>query len=74
MLRVGDMMRFDVEALDRNGQPVGGLGAAAWTTTDARVVSLRGNGNVRAEAVGTASVTAALGGRSISALIEVRAR
>ena len=74
MLRVGDMIRFDVVALDRNGNPVNGLGAASWSTTDGRVASLRGNGNVRAEAVGSASVTASLGGRSISALVEVRAR
>ena len=74
MLRVGEQAKLDVEALDRHGQPIGGLGAPAWSTSDDRVVSLRGNGNVRGESVGRASVTAMLRGRSVSALVEVRAR
>ena len=74
MLRVGDQVKLDVEALDRNGRAITGLGAPSWATSDDRVASLRGNGNVRGESVGRASVTATLGGRSVSALVEVRAR
>jgi uncharacterized protein YjdB len=73
-MRVGDQQRLTVEALDAAGRPVNGLGSIAWTTSDARVVALNGSGNVRAQAVGRATITATVDGRSASAAIEVQAK
>jgi uncharacterized protein YjdB len=73
-MRVGDQQRLTVEALDAAGRPINGLGAITWATSDAKVASVVGNGNVRAEGVGRATITVTVDGRSVSAAIEVQAK
>ena len=73
-MRVGDQQKLTLEALDAQGKSVGGLGAITWSTSDAKVASINGNGNIRAEGVGRATITASVGGRSISAVVDVQAK
>jgi alpha-amylase len=60
-----------VDAFDAAGKPVD-VGPIAWSTSDPKVVSLNGNGNLRGQAAGTATITATVGGRSASITIQVR--
>ena len=49
------------------------VGSITWTTSDARIATLNGNGNVRGVAVGTATITATVAGRSATATVRVTA-
>ena len=74
ILRVGDQQKLTLTALDAQGNAVNGLGAISWTSSDAKVATLNGNGNVRAAGEGRATITATVDGRSVSAGVEVQAR
>jgi uncharacterized protein YjdB len=73
-MRVGDQAKLTATAVDAAGRPVGGLGSAVWSTSNAAVASMMGNGNVRAARAGTAFVTATMGGRSGSVSVVVTAK
>ena len=71
-LRVGDQVKLTLQALDASGKEVD-VGSINWTSSDTKIVSINGNGNIRGQAVGSATVTATVAGRSASVTVQVRA-
>ena len=70
LVALGDTARFTAEARDANGHPVAGA-ELTWSSADESVVTVDESGLVTAVANGTASVTAASGGRSANAMVTV---
>jgi alpha-amylase len=71
-VRVGQQSRLTLTALDASGAVLD-VGSITWATSDARIAILNGNGNVRGVAVGTATITATVAGRSATATVRVTA-
>jgi uncharacterized protein YjdB len=71
-MRVGDRTMIGVVALDQFGRVMTNVsGPISWSSSNPNVVSIMGNGNVRAAAVGSATVTATWGGKSGSVGVTV---
>ena len=71
-MRVGQQSKLTLTALDAAGKVLD-VGAISWSTSDAKIAILNGNGNVRGVAVGTATITATVAGRSATATVQVTA-
>jgi uncharacterized protein YjdB len=73
-MRVGDQSRLTVAGVTAQGTTVNTMGPISWTTSNSAVVTINGNGNVRAGGVGSATVTATVRGLSVSAGVVVAPR
>lgn len=69
-VRRGEQGKLTLTALDAAGKVVD-VGAITWTSSDTRIATLNGNGNVRGVAVGTATITATVAGRSATVTVQV---
>lgn len=70
VLRLGESIVLDVEFVDAGNRPVSGTVGVTWSSNDADVVSVDGDGLLLARAFGSATITASTG--SLSASVEAR--
>ena len=69
-IHTGQTLQFDVSGVASNGQQVG-LGPITWSSNQQGVASVDQNGLVTGGSVGTAMISAASGGKSVSAQVSV---
>lgn len=72
LMAIGQTVQLTASVLDENGQPVADA-EVTWSSSDAGVASVSGQGLVTAVAIGTAQITASAGSASASVPVTVMA-